>query len=76
LGLASGFNPTYMAIGSKNPASIIDAWSRITAKMSGSRSTLTLDEKILNCPLHRVVYAQHGHELMRCKSSVGEPTSK
>jgi putative hemolysin len=22
------------------------------------------------------VYAQHGHELMRCKSPVGEPTSK
>ncbi len=24
--------------------------------------------------LQRLVYAQHGRELMRCKSSVGEPT--
>jgi hypothetical protein len=26
------------------------------------------------CPNERLVYAQHGCELMRCKSSVGEPT--
>jgi len=24
-------------------------------------------------PLHALVYAQHGHELMGCKSPVGEP---
>jgi len=29
----------------------------------------------LNCPLYFFVYAQHGRELMGCKSSVGEPTS-
>jgi hypothetical protein len=27
-------------------------------------------------PLQLIVYAQHGRELMGCKSPVGEPTSK